>query len=85
MYHQLFTSEDNTTRYWREQKARGKLQIAEELNNGLMNIKSRLLQQTFGNKIQFETSGRLPLGSEEFYESKKILIGILIDFTLYGL
>jgi hypothetical protein len=24
------TSEDNTTRYWREQQARGKLQIAEE-------------------------------------------------------
>jgi hypothetical protein len=26
----LDTSEDNTTRYWREQQARGKLQIAEE-------------------------------------------------------
>jgi hypothetical protein len=55
----VFTSEDNTTRYWREQKARDKLQIAEELNNGLMNIKSRLLKQTLGNKIQFETSGQL--------------------------
>jgi dimeric dUTPase (all-alpha-NTP-PPase superfamily) len=58
------TSEDNTTRYWREQKARDKLQIGEELNNGLMKIKSRLLQQTLGNKIQFGTSGRLPLGGE---------------------
>jgi hypothetical protein len=25
-----YTSEDNTTRYWREEQARGKLQIAEE-------------------------------------------------------
>jgi hypothetical protein len=39
-----------------------------------MNIKSRLLQQTLGNKIQFETSGRLLLGGEKFYEIKKILI-----------
>jgi hypothetical protein len=46
-----------------------------------MNIKSRLLQQTLGNKIQFETSGQLPLEGEEFYENfaklrkKKILTG----------
>jgi hypothetical protein len=26
----VFTSEDNTISYWREQQARGKLQIAEE-------------------------------------------------------
>jgi hypothetical protein len=26
----LATSEDNTTHYWREQQARGKLQIADE-------------------------------------------------------
>jgi hypothetical protein len=45
-------------------------QTAEELNNGLIKIKSKLLQQTLGNKIQFETSG-----GEEFYEIKKILIG----------
>jgi hypothetical protein len=69
----VFASEDNT-RYWREQKAWGKLQIAEELNNGLTNIKSRLLQQTLGNKIQFGTSGQLPLEGEEFYEIKKILL-----------
>jgi hypothetical protein len=31
-----------------------------------MKIKSKLLQQTLGNKIQFETSG-----GEEFYEIKK--------------
>jgi hypothetical protein len=47
----VYTSEDNTARYWREQKARGKLQIAEELNNGLMKIKSRLLQQILCDKI----------------------------------
>jgi hypothetical protein len=40
-----------------------------------MNIKSRLLQQTLSNKIQFETSGRLPLGVNEFYEIKKMLTG----------
>jgi hypothetical protein len=57
----VFTSEDNTARYWREQQARGKLQIAEETDNWLTNIKSKLLQQTLGNKIQFETSGRRPL------------------------
>jgi hypothetical protein len=38
------TSEDNTTRYWREQQARDKLQ--KKQNNGLTNIKSKLLQQT---------------------------------------
>jgi hypothetical protein len=48
------TNEDNTTRYWNEQKARGKLQIAEELNNGLMKIKSRLLQQTLGTRYSSE-------------------------------
>jgi hypothetical protein len=26
----IHTSEDNTTRYWKEQQARGKWQIAEE-------------------------------------------------------
>jgi hypothetical protein len=30
LLHAIDTSEDNTTRYWREQQARGKLQIAEE-------------------------------------------------------
>jgi hypothetical protein len=35
----VYTSEDNTTRYWREQQGRGKLQIAEELNNRLTNKK----------------------------------------------
>jgi hypothetical protein len=64
-------SEDNTTRYWREQKARGKLQIAEELNNGLIKIKSRLLQQILGNKIQFETSGRLPWKVKNFTKLRK--------------
>jgi hypothetical protein len=29
------TSEDNTTRYGREQKEKGKLEITEELYNGL--------------------------------------------------
>jgi hypothetical protein len=33
------TSEDNTTRYWREQKEKGKLQITEELNSGLRKTK----------------------------------------------
>jgi hypothetical protein len=47
-------------------KARDKLQIAEELNRGLMKIKSRLLQQTLGNKIQFGTSGRLPWEVKNF-------------------
>jgi hypothetical protein len=46
--------EDNNTHYWREQKAWGKLQIAEELNNGLMKIKSRLLQQILGNRYSSE-------------------------------
>jgi hypothetical protein len=54
------SSEDNTTRYWREQEARDKLQIAEELNKGLMKIESKLMKQILGNKIQFGTSGRLP-------------------------
>jgi hypothetical protein len=48
------TSEDNPTRYWREQKEKGKLQIAEELNNGLMKTKSRLLQQTLGTRYSSE-------------------------------
>jgi hypothetical protein len=47
-------SEDNTTRYWRDKQARGKLQIAEELNNGLMKIKSRLLQQILGTRYSSE-------------------------------
>jgi hypothetical protein len=46
--------EDNTTHYCREQKEKGKLQIAEELNNGLMKTKSRLLQQTLGNRYSSE-------------------------------
>jgi hypothetical protein len=46
-------------------------------NNGLTDIKSKLLQQTPGNKIQFETSGRRPLWGE-FYE----IMGILIDFII---
>jgi hypothetical protein len=45
---------DNTTRYWREQKEKGKLQIAEELNNGLMKTKSRLLQQILGTRYSSE-------------------------------
>jgi hypothetical protein len=65
------TSEENTTRYWREQKARNKLQIAEELNNGLMKTKSRLLQQTLGNKIQFGTNGRLPWEVKNFTKLRK--------------
>jgi hypothetical protein len=28
--YRVFTSKDNNTRYWRENQARGKLQIAEE-------------------------------------------------------
>jgi hypothetical protein len=35
--------------------------LQKKLNNGLMKIKSRLLQQTLGNKMQFQTSGRRPL------------------------
>jgi hypothetical protein len=63
--------DDNTTRYWREQKARDKLQIAEELNNGLMKIKSRPLQQIRGNKIQFETRGRLPWELKNFTKLRR--------------
>jgi hypothetical protein len=47
----VLTSEDNTTCYQSERKEKGKLQIAEELNNGLMKIRSRLLQQILGNRI----------------------------------
>jgi hypothetical protein len=55
------TSEDNTTRYWREQQARGKLQIVDELEQWTNEYKQWLLQQTPGNKIQCETSERRPL------------------------
>jgi hypothetical protein len=41
--------EDNTTRYWREQQARGKLQIAEETEQWANKYKNKLLQQTLGN------------------------------------
>jgi hypothetical protein len=68
---QQITSEDNTTRYWRKQKARGKLQIAEELNSGLMKIKSRLLQQILGNRIKFGTSGRPPWEVKNFTKLRK--------------
>jgi hypothetical protein len=49
-----YISEDNTTRYWHEQKEKGKLQIAEELNNGLMKTKCRLLQQILGTRYSSE-------------------------------
>jgi hypothetical protein len=61
----FFTSEDNTTRYWREQKEKGKLQITEELKNGLMKTTSRLLQQIDTVRNKWTT----PLGEEEFYEN----------------
>jgi hypothetical protein len=67
----LLTSEDNITCYWREQKARDKLQIAEELNNRLMKIKSRLLKEILGNKTQFGTSGRLPWEVKNFTKLRK--------------
>jgi hypothetical protein len=52
-------------------------------NNGLTNIKSKLLQQTTENKKQVDDA---PCEVKEFYEIKDILIGILIDFIiLYGL
>jgi hypothetical protein len=35
--------EDNTTRYWREQQAKGKLQIAEETKQWANEYKSKLL------------------------------------------
>jgi hypothetical protein len=35
--------------------------LQEKQNIGLTNIKSKLLQQTPGNKKQFETNGRRPL------------------------
>jgi hypothetical protein len=50
----LHTSEDITTRYGREQKEKGKLQITEELNNGAKENKSRLLQQILGNRYSSE-------------------------------
>jgi hypothetical protein len=61
----LKTSEDNSTCYWREQQARGKLQIAEETkqNNGLTNIKSKPLQQTQVDDALCE--------EKEFYKIKK--------------
>jgi hypothetical protein len=38
--------------------------LQKKQNSGLTNIKSKLLQQTLENKIQFETSGRRPLSGE---------------------
>jgi hypothetical protein len=70
------TSEDNTTRYWREQKEKGKLQITEELNNGLRKTKSRLINKylvidTVRNKWTTPLGGG---GGGEFYVIKNILI-----------
>jgi hypothetical protein len=53
------TSEENTTRYWREQQAWGKLQTKQ--NNGLTNIKSKLLQQRLGNKGTVWNKWTVPL------------------------
>jgi hypothetical protein len=38
--------------------------LQKKQNNVLTNIQSKLLQQTPGNKIQFETNGRSPLWGE---------------------
>jgi hypothetical protein len=59
------TSEDNATRYGGEQKEKGKLQITEELNNGLRKTKvgccnKYLVIDTDWNKWT------TPLGGEEF-------------------
>jgi hypothetical protein len=74
---------------YEEQQTRGNLQIAEELNNGLMKTKSRLLQQIFGTRYSSEQVDDSPGGRRilrEFYVIKKILIGNLIDFIItYGL
>jgi hypothetical protein len=68
------TSEDNTTRCWREQQARGKLQIVDETKQWANKYKSKLLQQT-----QVDDA---PCEVKEFYEVKEILIDFII---LYGL
>jgi hypothetical protein len=52
----LYSSEDYTTRYWREQQARGKLQIAEETEQW-----ANCCNKHLEIEIQFETSGRRPL------------------------
>jgi hypothetical protein len=57
----VFTSEDNTTRYWKEQQARGKLQIAEETEQWDNEYKSNLLQQTPGNKDTVRNKWTTPL------------------------
>jgi hypothetical protein len=53
-----------------KQKEKGKLQITEELNNGLRKTKVGCC-----NKYLVLDTVRTPLGGEEFYEIKKILIG----------
>jgi hypothetical protein len=54
-----------------EQKARGKLQIAEELNYGLMKTKSRLLQQTLGNRYSSKQVDDSPWEVKNFTKLRK--------------
>jgi hypothetical protein len=68
-----FHLKHNTTQHatGRNNKQGANYRLQTKQNNGLTNIKSKLLQQTPGNKKQVDDA---PCEVEEYYEIKEILI-----------
>jgi hypothetical protein len=56
--------------------------LQKKQNNGLTNIKSKLLQQTLGKRYSLKQADDAPCEVKEFYEIMEILIDFII---LYGL
>jgi hypothetical protein len=68
----IVTSEDNTTSYWREQQQGANYRLQKKQNNGLTNMKSKLLQTHVDDAHCVV---------KEFYEMEDILIEFIM---LYG-